>query len=89
VLKIEQMLAIANAWTWFGVPGSRHRWPDASCNCLWPWFVVAAMSFGVVQLASSATGGDRCQDLLANEHRSDYISFDVEGCAISLKAPKR
>ncbi len=49
--------------------------------------LVAAMAYAVVQVTRSATHDGRCQDLIASESRSAYISFEAEGCRAQIRPP--
>ena len=42
--------------------------------------LLAVVAYAAVQVMRSATHDGRCQELLASESRSAYISFEVEGC---------
>lgn len=42
--------------------------------------VLAALAYGAVQMAGSAAQEGRCRDLATSDHRSDYLSFELEGC---------
>lgn len=51
--------------------------------------VLAAMIYGTLQIVHSAGRDGRCQELLTNKHRTDYIRFEVEGCGAYVEPAAR
>ena len=70
-MALVQTIALLPPRTWRAT-----RWAIAL-------LVLAALAYGAVAISSTSTHAGRCQDLLQNTHRSDYISFEIEGCGAS------
>lgn len=49
--------------------------------------LVAVMAYAVVHVTGPARHDGRCQDLIASESRSAYISFEAEGCRAQVRPP--